>query len=190
MSILISEGVEGAAVGATSALRELGLSCLALYTASCDRTTCSLSFMRHHLVTRATVVRPAVAGPTIPAVASTVIVLPSESLQPLLLGVSVDVGSDDETNDVEEWHPGLLGQEGLRKRQGDRRGDPRDLHDGHEAGAHGGADLVERTRASDDGHAEEIYGVLDGRDLRDRVSQCSACLHIGLHLTRRLETTI
>lgn len=121
-----------------------------------------LSLLRHHLVARATVVRPAVTGPTVSAVASTVIVLPPESLQPLFLGVSVDVGSNDETDDVEERHPGLLGQESLRKRQGDGRGDPRDLHDGHEAGAHGGADLVERTRSSNDGHAEEVYGVLNG----------------------------
>jgi hypothetical protein len=58
------------------------------------------------------------------------------------------------------------------------RGDPRDLHDRHEAGAHSSTDLVERTCSSDDGHAEEVYGVLDGRDLRDRVSQCGACLHM------------
>jgi hypothetical protein len=137
-----------------------------------------LSLVRHHLVTRAAVVRSAVTGPTVPAVASTVIVLPPESLQPLFLGVSVDVGSNDETDDVEERHPGLLGQERLRKRQGNGRGDPRDLHDRHEAGAHSSTDLVERTCSSDDGHAEEVYGVLDGRDLRDRVSQCGACLHM------------
>jgi hypothetical protein len=149
-----------------------------------------LSLLQHHLVARATVVRPAVTGPTVSAVASTVIVLSPESLQPLFLGVSVDVGSNDEPDDVEERHPGLLGQESLRKRQGDGRGDPRDLHDRHEAGAHGGADLVERTRSSNNGHAEEVYGVLDGRDLRDRVSQCSARMHTGRKLTRRFETTI
>lgn len=149
-----------------------------------------LSLIRHHLVTRATVVRPAVTGPTVSAVASAVTVLPPESLQPLFLGVSVDVGSNDETDDVEERHPSLLGQESLRKRQGDGRSDPRYLHNRHEAGAHSGADLVEGTRSSDDGHAEEVDGVLDGRDLRGRVSQCIACPHIGRKLTRRFETTI
>lgn len=149
-----------------------------------------LSLIWHHLVTRATVVRPAVTGPAVSAVASAVIVLPPESLQPLFLGVGVDVGSNDETDDVEERHPGLLGQESLRERQSDRRSDPRDLHDRHETGAHSGADLVERTRSSDDGHAEEVYSVLNGRYLRGLVSRCSARLHIGAQLTRRFETTI
>jgi hypothetical protein len=179
MSVVIGEGAEGPTLGvADTRLRERELSCLALYTVSAV-VQHALSLLWHHLVARATVVRPAVTGPTVSAVASAVVVLPPESLQPLFLGVSVDVGSNDETDDVEERHPGLLGQESLRKRQGDGRGDPRDLHDRHEAGAHGGADLVERTRSSNDGHAEEVYGVLDRRDLRDRVSQCSACMHIG-----------
>ena len=36
------------------------------------------------------------------------------------------------------------------------------LHDRHEAGADGSADLVESARTSDDGHAEEVDCVLDG----------------------------
>lgn len=110
-----------------------------------------------HLVAGTAVVRPAVAGPAIPAVA----VLPPEGLQPLLLGVCVDVGSNEETDDVEERHPGLLGQESLGEGQSDRGGDPGNLHDGHEARADGGADLVESARAGDDGHAEQVDQVLD-----------------------------
>lgn len=35
----------------------------------------------------------------------------SQSLQALLLGVSVDVGSDEESDNVEERHPSVLGKE-------------------------------------------------------------------------------
>ena len=31
--------------------------------------------------------------------------------EPLLLGMRVDVGPDDEGNDVKEWNPGLLREE-------------------------------------------------------------------------------
>lgn len=65
----------------------------------------------------------------------------------------IDIGSDDEPNDVEERHPGVLGQEFLRKRKGQRRHDPADLHDGEEAGLDGGLDLVEGACTGDDGHA-------------------------------------
>lgn len=84
-----------------------------------------------------------------------------QSSQALLLGVRVDVGADDKGDDVEERHPRLLGQELLRERQGQRRGDPADLHDRHEAGPDGRAHLVEGPRAGDDGHGDEIDGVLD-----------------------------
>ena len=77
----------------------------------------------------------------------------------------VDVGADDEGDDVEEGHPHVLGQELLREGERDGRRDPADAHDGDEAGAHGGADLVPAARARDDGHGGEVDGVLDGRDL-------------------------
>ena len=89
----------------------------------------------------------------------------SKSFEALLLGVGVDVGSDEETNDVEERHPGVLGQELLRKGQCQRRGHPADLHDGEEAGADGRADLVQSPCSGDDGHRRQIHGVLDRGDL-------------------------
>lgn len=39
----------------------------------------------------------------------------AESLQTLLFGVGVDIGADEETDDVEEGHPGVLGEELLGK---------------------------------------------------------------------------
>lgn len=91
--------------------------------------------------------------------------LASQSCEPLLLLVRVDVGTDEEADDVEEGYPGLLGQELLGKGQGQRRGEPADLHDRHETGANGGADLVECASTGDDGHGGEVDGILDGRDL-------------------------
>lgn len=89
----------------------------------------------------------------------------SQSFQALLLSVRVDIGTDDKTDDVEEGHPGVFGEELLRKRQGQRRGDPADLHDGHEAGAHGSANLVDGACAGDDTHGGEVDGVLDRGNL-------------------------
>lgn len=88
----------------------------------------------------------------------------AQRFQTLLLGMGVDVGSDEEADDVEERHPGVLGQELLGKGQGQRGGDPADLHDGHEAGLDGGADLVDGAGAGDDGHGGEVDAVLDGGD--------------------------
>ena len=79
--------------------------------------------------------------------------------------MGVDVGSDDETDDVEERHPGVFGEELLRKSKGQRRSDPADLHDGHETGAHGGANLVDSARTGDDTHRGEVNNVLDRGDL-------------------------
>ena len=93
----------------------------------------------------------------------------AEGLKALLLGVRVDVGSDNEPDNVEEGHPGVLGKELLGKGQRDGRGDPADLHDGHETGPHGCADLVEGARARDHRHTAQVHGILNGRDLR-RVS--------------------
>lgn len=99
-------------------------------------------------------------------VATALVVALPESLQALLLGVGVDVGADAEGDDVEERHPGVLGQELLGKGQRNGRGDPADLHDGHEAGLDGGADLVEGARAGDDSHRGQVDCVLDGGDLQ------------------------
>ena len=88
--------------------------------------------------------------------------LSPQSREPLLLGVRVDVCTNDESNDIEEWHPSMLGKEFLGERQGNRRYDPAHLHDGHEAGLDGGLDLVVGAGAGDQGHGHEVDGVLDG----------------------------
>jgi hypothetical protein len=79
--------------------------------------------------------------------------------------MSVDVGSNDKRDDIEEWHPCLLWEEFLRERECEGAGDPADLHDGKEACAYGSANLVEGARAGDDSHGSEVDGVLDWRDL-------------------------
>ena len=76
----------------------------------------------------------------------------SQSGQTLLLGVCIDVCTDDKGNDVEEGYPGLLRQELLGKGESQRRSAPADLHDGEQTGANGSADLVESAGACDDGH--------------------------------------
>lgn len=80
----------------------------------------------------------------------------------------IDISPDEEGDNVEERHPSVFGKEFLGKGQRDGRGDPADFHDGHEASADGGADLVEGAGAGDDGHRGEIDGVLNGRDLRPK----------------------
>lgn len=55
---------------------------------------------------------------------ATILVLPSQSLQSLLLRVRVDVGANDKADDVEEWHPNLVREECLGKGERDWRGDP------------------------------------------------------------------
>lgn len=114
-----------------------------------------------HLVPRTSV---KVTWSSIAPTSVTVVLLP-ESCESLLLGVRIDVGTNDESDDVEEGHPCLLGQELLRECERDGRCGPRDLHDRHEAGPNGGAHLVEGTGAGNDGHASQVDGVLDGRDL-------------------------
>lgn len=123
----------------------------------------------HNLVTRGVtgVTAVLVAGPAAylaPAAAVTVM-LPPQSREPLLLSVCVDVGSNDEANDVEEGYPSGLRQELLSKGQRDGRYDPADLHDGHEAGLYRCANLVECASAGDEGHRSQVDTVLDGRDL-------------------------
>jgi len=77
----------------------------------------------------------------------------------------IDVRPNDKSDQIKKRHPNLMRQEGLRERQRNRRGHPRDFHDRHEARAHGGADLVEGARARDQGHGGEVDEVLDGGDL-------------------------
>lgn len=113
-----------------------------------------LSFHQPSLISRliisllARVARPR-RSPLAPRV--TVMLLP-ERCKSLLLLRAVNVCADEEADDVEERNPGVFGQELLRKGEGERRGEPRDFHDGHEAGADGGADLVEGAGTGDDGH--------------------------------------
>ena len=65
-----------------------------------------------------------------------------------------------------------MGQESLRESEGQGRCDPGDFHDGHEACAHGGADLVEGAGAGDDGHGGQVDDVLDWGDLAGYISEC------------------
>ncbi len=86
--------------------------------------------------------------------------------EPLLLCVSVDIGADTEGHKVEEWHPGMLWEELLRKGQGDWRSDPADFHDWHETSTDGGTDLMPGAGAGNESHGGQIDGVLDGCDLK------------------------
>lgn len=79
--------------------------------------------------------------------------------------MGVDIGSDKEPNDVEEWNPGLFGEELLGEGKSQWRSNPADLHDREETGLDGGADLVEGAGASDNGHGGQVDDVLDGRYL-------------------------
>lgn len=95
----------------------------------------------------------------------------SQSSKSLLLGVGVDISADEEGNCVEEWNPGMLGEEFLSKGQGERGGDPANFHDGPEAGTDSGTDLVPRSSAGDHSHGCQIDRVLDGSNLGRRVSR-------------------
>lgn len=59
----------------------------------------------------------------------------------------------------------MLREEFLGECQGQRGGDPADLHDGQEAGLHGGLNLVECSRTGYDCHRGEVDGILDWGDL-------------------------
>lgn len=93
------------------------------------------------------------------------VVLLSQSCQTLLLGVCVDVGADNKGNNVEEGHPGLLGQELLSKGERQGRSAPADFHDGKQSSTNGGANLVESASACDDSHGGQVDGVLNWRNL-------------------------
>ena len=89
----------------------------------------------------------------------------AEGSEALLFRNGVDIGSDDERDDVKEGNPCMLGKELLRKGEGERGSDPADLHDGHETSFPGCMNLMNGLCASDDGHRDEVHTVLDGSDL-------------------------
>lgn len=90
--------------------------------------------------------------------------LPSDSRDSLLLGRLVDVGTDNEGDQVEEWHPRMRRQKLLGEQQREWTSAPRHLHNWHEPNLDSRADLVECPCAGNDCHAREVHGVLDRRD--------------------------
>ena len=64
----------------------------------------------------------------------------------------------------------MFWQKLLGECQRQRRDDPADFHDRHEAGSDGRSDLMEGPGASNDSHGGEIDCVLDGCDLH--ITQC------------------
>ena len=119
----------------------------------------------HRLVARrlAGVTAVLIAGPAacLAPAAAVAVVLSPQGREPLLLGVCVDVCTDNEPDNVEEGHPGGLGQELLGESQRDGRNNPADFHDGHETGLDGRADLVECAGAGDQSHGGQVDTVLD-----------------------------
>ena len=91
--------------------------------------------------------------------------LPPQSLKSLLLRLRIDPGADDKGNNIEERHPSVFWQELLGECQRQRRDDPANFHDRHEAGSDGRSDLMEGPRTSNDSHRGEIDCVLDWCDL-------------------------
>lgn len=104
--------------------------------------------------------RPAVVGSAVVTE-----VLLAEGCEALLLGNGVDVGTNDEGDDVEEGDPELVGKELLRKGKADGRGDPRNAHHLPEANLDGSANLVVGTGTGDEGHGDQVNAVLDRSDL-------------------------
>ena len=68
----------------------------------------------------------------------------------------------------------MFWQKLLGKRQGQRRDDPANFHNRHEAGSDGRSDLMVGPGASDDSHGGEVDCVLDGCDLH--ITQCQPCI--------------
>ena len=71
-----------------------------------------------------------------------------------LLSVSIDIRSNDECNDVEEWDPGFLRQKLLGEGQSNRRCNPADPHDRHKTGSDGSTNLMECACPGDDSHGD------------------------------------
>lgn len=99
------------------------------------------------------------------AVSTVAEVLPAQSGEALLLGNVVDIGTDEEGDEVEEGHPGGLGQELLGKGQAEGRREPADLHDLPEADTYSRLDLLPSLGAGDDGHGNKVYRVLNRGNL-------------------------
>lgn len=94
------------------------------------------------------------------------VVLLAQGREALLLGQGVDVGANDEGDQVEEGDPELVREELLGKGQADGGREPRDAHDSPEADLDGCADLVERSGAGNQGHGHQVDAVLDGCNLQ------------------------
>lgn len=141
-------------------------------------TTFDLPRLFHLVATRSglpsVILRPFIR-PVFPAV----LILPPESLQSLLLGMCIDVSTNHEADEVEEWYPNLIRQECLGKGKRKWRCDPGDFHDGHETCTHSSADLMESACACDDGHGGQVDYVLDRGDLRLVVSKTALCVEIS-----------
>jgi len=97
-------------------------------------------------------------------------VLLAKGREALLLGNGVDIRADDEGYEVEEWYPGVLGQELLGEGEADRRGDPAYAHDLPETNPHRRPYLVECPCTGNEGHCDEVDRVLDGCNLVLRVN--------------------
>lgn len=79
--------------------------------------------------------------------------------------MGIDVGADNEADNVKEWHPCLFWEELLRECERKRRDDPADFHHAEETSLDRSLDLVESARTSNEGHRRQINDVLNWRDL-------------------------
>lgn len=107
------------------------------------------------------------------------VVFSPQSSKPLLLGVLIDVGTNDEGHKVEERNPSLFWQELLGKRQTDWRRNPANPHHGPEASSDGSSDLMEGAGTCNDGHEDQVNGVLDGGDLKSNLLANTAYKIVG-----------
>ena len=89
-------------------------------------------------------------------------VLATQGCKAHSLDLAVDVGRNNEGDDIEEVHPQLSREEVPSESEADGRGDPADLHDRPEAGLDSSASLVVGSSAGDNGHDREVNDVLDG----------------------------
>lgn len=101
-------------------------------------------------------------------VAGVTVVLLAQGGETLLLGEGVDVGTNDEGDQVEEGDPELVREELLGKGQADGGGEPGDAHDSPEADLDGGANLVECSSAGNESHGDQVDAVLDRSNLGQR----------------------
>lgn len=118
--------------------------------------------LRRAVVTGVTGVT-AVTGVT--SLTGVAVVLLAQGGETLLLGEGVDVGTNDERDQVEEGDPELVREELLSKGQADGGSEPGDTHDSPEADLDGGANLVECSSAGNESHGDQVDAVLDGCNL-------------------------